>query len=269
MDIYKIGRQSSSKDVKPKMKIGDVPKPKGKKRKEYVEVPVEKVENPVQQIYEATKRALQNIFVRIDDRNYEPIYIHPKDQVDDMPYIPYFKNIKIDNGQFNRILLDDNEEYDMDFPAALIRFIDMRYLVEQQRVGEGRSTMRIHVIMNNLNNSDDTIETMPFRLLQLINLSMQKAKTYEIAFTERLNLLYQDMPEKTKMLQAYWIDYEVWYKDFSTWVYNDYERKYIVIPPFTNHSDAPEHDDENHGDHKTPTYEDSEEIDRLTNETKK
>ena len=31
----------------------------------------------------------------------------------------------------------------------------------------------------------------------------------------------------------------------------------VEMPPFTQHSDAPQHDTENHGQHSTPTFEDA------------
>ena len=40
------------------------------------------------------------------------------------------------------------------FPAIFIRFVNVRYLVQQQRIGEGRATMRIRFILNTLNHTD-------------------------------------------------------------------------------------------------------------------
>jgi len=61
------------------------------------------------------------------------------------------------------------------------------------------------------------------------------------------------MPSTTNMLQAYWIDYEVWFRETSAWKYRDWVERYVVIPPFTNHADAPDKDTEGHGDHPVPT----------------
>ena len=60
-----------------------------------------------------------------------------------------------------------------------------------------------------------------------------------------------DMPLTTNMLQAYWIDYEVWFRESIAWKYRDWVERYLVIAPFTNHSDAPQHDTDGHGDHFT------------------
>ena len=96
-----------------------------------------------------------------------------------------------------------------------VHFTNVRYLVQQQRIGEGRATMRIRFILNNLNNGDDSMECEPFRVFQRINVAIQDAKDTEPALNERCNLLYFDMPTTTNMLQAYWVDYEVWFRESS------------------------------------------------------
>ena len=70
-------------------------------------------------------------------------------------------------------------------------------------------------------------------------------------------MTYFDMPQTTNMLQAYWVDYEVWFREISAWKYRDWVERYLVIPPFTNHSDAPQHDVGNHGNHSKPIYKES------------
>ena len=55
------------------------------------------------------------------------------------------------------------------------------------------------------------------------------------------------------MLQAYWVDYEVWFRETSAWKYRNWVERYLVMPPFTDHSDAPQHDSEEHGNHRSPT----------------
>ena len=56
------------------------------------------------------------------------------------------------------------------------------------------------------------------------------------------------------MLQAYWVDYEVWFRESSSWKYRNWVERYLVMPPFTNHDDAPEHDEQNHGNHPLPEF---------------
>lgn len=195
-------------------------------------------QNPFKEMYEAVKRAI--LTVREDERV--------------SGSAPFFKTIAIDTGQFARIVRSENTEFETVFPAVFIHFINVRYLVQQQRIGEGRATMRIRFILNTLNNQDTDRECDPFEIFQRINVAIQNAKNYEPAINERCNLSYFDMPTTTNMLQAYWVDYEVWFRDMSAWKYNDWVEKYLVMPPFTNHSDAPDHDKEGHGNHLKPKY---------------
>ena len=62
-----------------------------------------------------------------------------------------------------------------------------------------------------------------------------------------------NLPILTNMLQAYWIDYEVWFWETSAWKYRDWVERYVVIQPLTNHADAPDRHTEGHGNHPTPT----------------
>lgn len=195
-------------------------------------------ENPFVEMYNAVKRAILTI----------------REDANDSTSEPFFKTIAIDTGQFQRIYLEENLEYEIAFPAIFIHFINVRYLVQQQRIGQGRATMRVRFILNNLNNQDPEKELDPFILFQRVNVAIQDAKNYEPALNERCNLLYFDMPTSSNMLQAYWVDYDVWFRESSAWKYRDWVQRYLVIPPFTNHNDAPERDKEGHGNHQEPTY---------------
>ena len=201
-------------------------------------LPEEVSENPFVNMYEAARRAI--LTVREDPDN--PLSS------------PFFKTIAIDNGQFTRLIRERNTEFDTVFPAVFIHFINVRYLVQQQRIGEGRATMRVRFILNTLNNGDRERECDPFIIFERLNIAIQDAKNHEPALNERCNLTYFDMPETVNMLQAYWVDYEVWFRESSAWKYRDWVERYLVVPPFTNHTDAPQHDDQGHGDHNRPTY---------------
>ena len=72
--------------------------------------------------------------------------------------------------------------------------------------------MRVRFILDTLNNSDPERECDPFIVFQRLNVAIQDAKDREPALSERCNLTYFDMPLTTNMLQAYWIDYEVWFR---------------------------------------------------------
>lgn len=212
----------------------EVPKPEPE-----ISVPEEVSENPFVNMYHATKRAILTIREREDD---------PQSG-------PFFKTIALDNGQFSRIIRDRNMEYEVAFPAVFIHFVNVRYLVQQQRIGEGRATMRVRFILNTLNNADPERECDPFLVFQRLNVAIQDAKNREPALNERCNLTFFDMPTTTNMLQAYWVDYEVWFRESSAWRYRDWVERYLVMPPFTQHSDAPVHDVDGHGPHAVPTHE--------------
>lgn len=202
--------------------------------------PEEYAENAIVNVYQAVKRAIQGI--REDPDN------------PDSP--PLFRTIAIDNGQFARIIRDENLEYEVAFPAVFVHFVNIRYLVQQQRIGEGRATMRVRFILNTLNNSDEAHECDPFLVFQRLNIAIQDAKDYEPALSERCNLTYFDMPLTTNMLQAYWLDYEIWFRESSAFRYRNWVKRYLVMPPFTNHSDAPEHNENGHCNHSSPKYND-------------
>lgn len=204
-----------------------------------ITIPESVAENPFVSMYQAVRRAVLTLREREDDPQSEP----------------YFKTIAIDNGQFSRIIRDRNMEYEVAFPAVFVHFVNVHYLVQQQRLGEGRATMRVRFILNTLNNSDPERECDPFHVFQRLNVAIQDAKDREPALNERCNLTFFDMPTTTNMLQAYWVDYEVWFRDTSAWRCRDWVERYLVMPPFTQHSDAPEHDTAGHGFHPTPTHE--------------
>ena len=196
-------------------------------------------ENPFVNMFNAVKRAI--LTVREDEEN--------------TASPPLFKTIMIDNGQFLRLIRDDNLESEIAFPAIFVHFTNVRYLVQQQRIGEGRATMRVRFILNTLNNQDTKTECDPFIIFQRINVAIQDAKDRESALNERCNLMFFDMPTTTNMLQAYWIDYEVWFRESSAWKYRNWGLPNLVLPPFTNHSDQKqEHNEDDHEDHKNPTH---------------
>ena len=204
-------------------------------------ITIEQVElNPLEEVYLATRRVLDNVM--------DP----------DNPTQKLFQCVKVDNGQFERIVRTrGNTEYAIGLPAAFIRFVNVRFLTSQQRIGEGRAEMRIRYVLNDLNNSDDIVETRGFRVFHAINDAIQDAKSYEPALNERCNLTYWDMLESLDNgVQPYWIDYEIWFRTSSAFQYRNWVERYLVMPPFTDHADAPQHDKDNHIKHDTPKIED-------------
>lgn len=186
-----------------------------------ITIPEQVSVNPLVEMFKAVKRTLLTI----------------RENPDDPTSPQLFKTIAIDNGQFLRIIRDTNMEMEVAFPAVFVHFVNVRYLVQQQRIGEGRATMRIRFILNNLNNADEDMECAPFVVFQRINVAIQDAKSREPALNERCNLTYFDMPQTTNMLQAYWVDYEVWFRESSAWKYRDWIERYLVMPPHTDDAD--------------------------------
>ena len=78
--------------------------------------------NPLEDVYLAVKRVLESLHTDPNDNN------SPK----------LFQTIKIDNGQFERIVRTrGNTEYAVSFPAAFIRFVNVRYLVANNELEKG------------------------------------------------------------------------------------------------------------------------------------
>lgn len=204
---------------------------------EPIPMPEEVEENALAEMYQAVKRALQAL----------------REDESDPSSDPFFKTIALDTGQFARIIQRDNFEMEIAFPAAFVHYTNVRYLVQQQRIGQGRAIMRVRFILNSLDYRDAARECDPFYVFQRVNKAIQDAKNHEAALSERCQLTYFDMPTTTNYLQAYWADYEVWFRETSAWKYRDWVERYLVMPPFTDHSDAVEHDTAGHGDHLRPT----------------
>lgn len=190
----------------------------------------------------------------------EGIHINPDD--DSSPLL--FRTIKLESGQLTRIKTNEfNKEYAIGFPACFIHYINMNWLVGQSNINAGRCTVRIHYVLNNLNNGDDDVELSGFRTFELINAAINSNKDKFPALVNKFQLAYWDMPETLDDgVQPYWIDYEVAFNDYTAYRYKDYVERYIVMPPFTNHSDQlPENNKDGHENHTEPTIEETAKID--------
>lgn len=202
--------------------------------------------NAIAEAYKAVRKILESIPSDPDDPNSPPL----------------FKTIKMDNGQLNRVKLDKwNQEYGIAFPAVFIHFIDVYYNQGAARISEGKGVMRIHYVLNRLNNSDDGEdgELEGLMVYQRIVAAIESNKTQFPALVSRFQLQYWDQPLSfDDGLQPYWIDYQIWFSDYTAYRYKDYVDAYIVQPPFTNHSDQNEiANPDNLPDDKSVTYEES------------
>lgn len=213
------------------------PKPELDEVKEAVEA------NAMVEAYKAVRKILESI--RKD----------PKDP--DSP--PLFKTIKLDNGQLNRIKHNIyNKEYGLVFPAVFIHFININYNVGAANIAEGKGTMRIHYVLNRLNNSDDEVECEGMEVYKRIVSAIESQKSDFPALVSRFQLEYWDQPLTfDDALQPYWIDYQIWFNDYTAYAYKNYEDVYVTVPPFTQPSDQNEIANPDHiPDHESPKFED-------------
>ena len=200
--------------------------------------------NALIESYRAVRKILEGIHVNPDDPNSPRL----------------FRTIKLDNGQVMRL---KNNKHNMQsaiaLPAVFIHFINVYYNVEQSRISEGKGIMRLHYVLNTLNINDDDAEETGMKVFQLINDAINAHKAEFPALVNRFQLKYWEQPLTfDDGMQPYWIDYQIWFNEFSSYQYKDYVETHIVIPPFTNHSDQdPINNPNNHPDHKTPTPEDA------------
>lgn len=184
--------------------------------------------NPKVEAYKAVRSILEKIPSDPNDPDSEPL----------------FKTIKIDNGQLSRIKGSKlNEEYGIAFPAVFIHYIEEYYNQGAARISEGKAVMRIHYVLNRLNNGDDgdegELEGMMIQQRVIAAIEANKAKFPSLV--SRFQLQYWDQPLSfDDGLQPYWIDYQIWFSDYASYRYKGYVDAYMVQPPYTNHSDQNE-----------------------------
>ena len=231
IDKYKPIRPSAPKE------IPVVPDHESDEVQEVVET------NAMVEAYKAVRKILESI---------------PKDSKDpNSP--PLFKTIKLDNGQLNRIKYNGNDqEYGIVFPAVFIHFINIYYNVGTSNIADGKGTMRIHYVLNRLNNSDDEVECEGLEVYKRIVAAIESKKSDFPALVYRFQLEYWDQPLTfDDALQPYWIDYQIWFQDFTSYAYKDYKDVYVTVPPFTQPSDQNEIANPDHiPNHEYPKFED-------------
>lgn len=159
--------------------------------------------------------------------------------VPDSPKI--FKTVQIDDGQYERIInANGNMEETMGFPAAFVHFIDWHYLVQANRINEGRAELRIRFILNRLNTHDERHDEDLdiYYVAERINQAIQENIPNYECLQERCQLEYIDSMESFDYgLQPCWMTYEVWFTQRNVWVTRFKTYRKLVCPPFTNHAD--------------------------------
>lgn len=214
-----------------------VPDPDIEEVEELVEI------NSMIEAYKAVRRILETI----------------KKDPEDPDSPPLFKTIKLDNGQLSRIKHNEyNKEYGILFPAVFIHFINIYYNVGASNIAEGKGTMRIHYVLNRLNNSDDEAECEGLAVYKRIVSAIEEQKSEFPALVSRFQLEYWDQPLSfDDGLQPYWIDYQIWFRDYSGYAYKNYKSVYATVPPFTQPSDQNETANPDHlPDWPEPKFED-------------
>jgi len=179
--------------------------------------------------------------------------------VPDSPQI--FKTVQVDDGQYERIInTRGNIEEPIGFPCAFVHFINWRYLVQANRINEGRAELRIRFILNRLNNHDGDNDLEVYYVAERINQTIQENIQNYTCLQERCNLQYIDPMESFDHgLQPCWMTYEIWFRQQNIWVNRRKVYRKLVMPPFTNHSDQkPESNIYNHNNSEHPrTYDEA------------
>jgi hypothetical protein len=150
-----------------------------------------------------------------------------------------FKTVQRDTGQYKRIVTKNhNNEYTVGFPAAFYHLINWRYLTSAKRINEGRAELRIKFILNRLNPNDDFHDMDVEYVAERIHETIQEEIPNYPCLQERCQLEYIDPMESFDYgLQPCWMTYEIWFKANNAWYERNRIEKYVVMPPFTNHSD--------------------------------
>lgn len=200
------------------------------------QIPVEFEQTPLIGIFNAVSGILKGI----------------KLQPENPDCLPYFKTVKYNIGQMGRVTHHKmNTEGAIGFPAAFIHFIDVQLLIGTARIGEGTGKMRIKYVLNRLNNQDDAFQTEGIAVFRMIKSAINEHIGEISKYATDCRLTYWDpMENMDDGVQEFWMTYEIRFKDYTDYIYKDYVDRYLVVPPFTNHSDQnDEVRPKDHGDH--------------------
>lgn len=157
--------------------------------------------------------------------------------VPDSPQI--FKTVQVDDGQYERVIsTKGNLEEPIGFPCAFVHFINWHYLVQANRINEGRSELRIRFILNRLNNHDGDNDMEVYYVAERIHQTIVENIPNYPCLQERCQLMYVDPMESFDHgLQPCWMTYEIWFRQTNIWITRRKIYKKLVMPPFTNHAD--------------------------------
>lgn len=183
----------------------------------------------------AIKEILKNVRWKYNDKNSEKI----------------FKTVQHDGGQYEQIVTgDENPLSELVFPAAFFHFINIRWASNQNTVNEGTAELRIQYVMNTLNNYDDGKDMELYYVGQRIIQTIQEERPNYPCLSKKCKLTFMDTATYFHGgLQSCWLTYDVQFTETNIWVKRHTVRKFIVAPPFTNHSDQKDPILQNPGHH--------------------
>lgn len=167
-----------------------------------------------------------------------------------------FKTVQFNAGQYEyEVTGDGNTMYEIAFPAAFVSFINMRWISSQNTVNEGTAELRIQFVMNTLNNLDDDKDTELFYVGQRIIQSIQERRYEFPCLRKECKLTFMDTATYMHNgLQSCWLTYSIKFTEVSVWAERNRVRKFIVVPPFTNHSDQANPEEQNPMHHSNATH---------------
>lgn len=222
-----------------------------------VEERSEMPDNGIIDVYNAIKEIVRGVRWR---------YYEPKSE-------KIFHTVQFNGGQYEFIVTgDSNPMAEIGFPAAFIHFINIRWTQNQQSINEGSAELRIQIVMNILNNYDDDKDTEIFYVAQRVIQTIQEERPKYPALAKECKLTYMDTATSYHSgLQSLWLTFSVKFTEINVWVKRKTVRRFIVAPPFTNHSDQKNPETQNifhhtNADHPR-TYEDAAHFDLKNEET--
>lgn len=187
--------------------------------------------NSIIDVYKAIKEIVKGVRWKYNDPNSELI----------------FKTVQFNGSQYEYIIEGDtNSMTEIVFPAAFIHFINVRWSSTQSSLNNGTAELRIRVVMNTLNNYDDDKDTEIFYVCQRVIQTITEEKYNYPALLKQIRLTYLDTADRFHDgLQACWLTFYVKFTEINIWLQRKTVRRFIVAPPFTNHSDQADPETQN------------------------
>lgn len=185
-----------------------------------------------------------------------------------------FKTVQHNTGQYEyEITGHMNTMAEIAYPAAFISFINMRWINGQNTVNEGSAELRIQYVMNTLNNHDDDKDTELYYVGQRIIQTIQERRGEFPCLQKECKLTFMDTATYMHNgLQSCWLTYSIKFTEVSVWAERNRISRFIITPPFTNHSDQKDPELQNpmhHSDaHHPRTYDEATHFDNLDDKFK-